>query len=103
MAGEIAAHRMAVGRRHGHLPQTMAERHAHRNQGAAIAIMEVEVIVVGALALFDLQPQAGVESFLTRTADPEVALAGLAHLDHALFHGPRTNHDTVYFQAFFNR
>src|SRR5262249_34247205 len=35
----------------------------------------------------------GVEGLLARAADPEIALARLGHLDHALFHGAGANHD----------
>jgi hypothetical protein len=59
----------------------------------------MEVIVGGAAALLDLQAQAGVERLLARAADPEVALPGLAHLDHALFHGAGADHDAVQFEA----
>ena len=51
------------------------QRHAHGDQGGAVAIVEVEVIVSGAPALFDLQAQADVEGFFAGAADPEIALA----------------------------
>src|SRR6516225_5439794 len=61
--------------------------------------MEVEKVICGTLALVDLQAETGVERFLTRSAYPEVALAGLAHLDHPLFHGAGAGHDAVDLQA----
>src|SRR5262249_7868234 len=57
--------------------------------------MQVQIIVVGAFALLDLQAEAGVEGLLAGAADPEVALARLAHLDHPLFQGPGADHDAV--------
>src|SRR6516225_2121232 len=65
--------------------------------------MEVEKVICGTLALVDLQAETGVERFLTRSAYPEVALAGLAHLDHPLFHGAGANHDAVDLQATLRR
>ncbi len=97
MAGEIAAHRMRIGGGHGHLPDAVDHRHTHSNESGAVAIVEVKVIVGGSAAFFDLQPQAGVERFLARPADPEVALSRFAHFDHPLFHGSATNHDAVDF------
>ena len=95
VAGEVTAPRVRVGRGHGHLADAVDQRHAHGDQGGAVAIVQVEVIEGGALALFDLQAEAGVERFLAGAADPEVAFARLAHLDHALFHGPAADHDAV--------
>src|SRR5262249_34684108 len=96
---EVAAHGMAVGGGHGHLADAVDERHAHGNEGGAVAIVQVQEVEGGALALFDLQTQAGVEGFLAWPADPEVALTGLAHLDHPLFHAPGSGHEAVDIQA----
>src|SRR5919201_508938 len=52
-----------------------------------------------AVPVFDLKPQAGVERLLAGAADPEVALAGFAHLDHPLFHGRAADHEAVDLQA----
>ena len=103
VAGEIAAHRVRVGGGHGHLADAVDQRHAHGHQRGAVAIVEVEVIVSGAAALLDLQAEAGVERFLAGAADPEVALARLAHLDHPLFHGAGPHHDAVDLQAALGR
>ena len=103
MAGEIAAGRVRVGDRHAHLADAVDQRHAHGHQGGAIAIMQVEIIVIRPLTLFDLQAQGGVEGFLAGAADPEEALAGLGHLDHALFHGACLEHDAVQLPAAFGR
>src|SRR5207249_5407731 len=59
----------------------------------------VKKIVIRSAAFFDLQAQASVEGLFARTADPEVALAGLAHLDHPLFHGARSRHYAVNLQT----
>ncbi len=95
MAHEVPPHAVAIGDPHGHLADAVDQRHAHRHHGRAVAVVQVEVVVVGTLAALDLQAQAGIEGFFPRAADPEIPLAGLGHLDHHLLHGPRAAHVAV--------
>ena len=103
MAGEIAAQRKRIGGRHGHLADAVDQRHAHGHHGGAVAIVQVEEIEGGPSPFLDLQAEAGVECFLAGAADPEIALAGLAHLDHPLFHGAGAHHEAMDLQAAITR
>jgi hypothetical protein len=99
VAGEVATHRVRVGRSHGHLTQAVNQRHPHGDERGAVAIVQVQIVEGGALALANLKAETGVERFFAGAADPEIALAGLAHLDHPLFHGAGAHHEAVNLQA----
>ena len=57
--------------------------------------MEVQVVVVDALALVDEQAERDVERLLAGAADPEVAVALLVHGDQALLEDARPEHQVV--------
>src|SRR5262249_18810723 len=60
--------------------------------GGAVAVVEVEKIVIRPFALLDLQAQDDVESLFAGASDPEIALSGLGHLDHPLLRRAGANH-----------
>ena len=59
VADEVAAQRVRVGRRHRHLAERLDERHAHRDEGGAVAVVQVQVVEARSLALLDEQAEAG--------------------------------------------
>src|SRR5262249_45282150 len=54
VADEVAAHRVPVGGRHRHLADVVYHRHAHREQHAGVAIVQVQIIEGRSTALLHL-------------------------------------------------
>ena len=57
--------------------------------------MEMAIVVLGPLPFLDEQAEGDVEGLLARSADPEVAVALLVHLDEALLEDARFHHQLV--------
>jgi hypothetical protein len=55
----------------------------------------MQIVVIRATTLLDLQTQAHVEGFFTGPADPEVSLSRLAHLDHSFFESTGPDHQLM--------
>src|SRR5262249_10937012 len=78
---------------------SLDERHSHRDEGGAVAIVQVEVVVRGAATFFDLQTGPGVKRFFTGAANPELSLPQLEHFDLPLLHHPCSTLDPMDLKA----
>src|SRR6185369_12070610 len=58
-------------------------------------VVQVQVVVVGPLALVDEQPERHGECLLAGAADPEIALALLVHRDQTFLEHARSQHQIV--------
>lgn len=103
MTDEVATPGVPIGPTHGQLPGVVDHGHAHGQQNAGIAVMQVEVIVGGAAAFVYLQTQADVESFFTRATDPEIGFPGFGHFDAAFFQRAGPQHLAEDSQSQLNR
>ena len=93
---EVAAARIGVGGGGPHLPDRVDDLGPHRDQDSARAVVEVQIVVLGALALVDLQPERDTPSFFARSTNPEVAVAELRHGDELFFHDPGLHHQVMH-------
>ena len=92
---EVATLGVGIGRHVLHLAKRVDRIRPHREQGPARPIVEVEVVVVDALALVDEQAERHVEGLFAGAADPEVAVTLLVHGDQALLEDARPEHQVV--------
>ena len=82
-----------------HLAERVDRIGAHREQRAARAVVQVQVVVVDALALVDQQAERDVERLLAGPADPEVAVTLLVHGDQPLLEDAGAQHEVVDLEA----
>ena len=90
---------MRVERGHRQLADVIEHGHAHAEEDAGAAVVEVEEIVGRSLAFQDLQSETDVQRFFAGAADPKVRFPGLRHFDGALFQSTGADHQAIDFEA----